>query len=249
MRLHSAEPPRGRRIVRGRERHEASLTGNGAGASIDQSSPRQRASKMWLDECLEGGVRIADPAYIRGHVEWRAERHALLVGYQNAVLTRDQLRAEIVRVAAERGPTGTMTFEERSEISDEAIVARHQLVELAAARDVLVLERLRFTRLWRPTHRCDHFIINRCELGSIARKEPRNHGKAVSQGRRGRRMENQRNDFARESVDAHGRRSLAANGPELVRQMLLDERNLRLHRELDICQRARARTARDTGQD
>ena len=152
-------------------------------------------------------------------------------------------------MAAERGAARTATLEERSEISDEAIVACHQLVELATARDVLVLERLRLARLWRPTHRCDHFIVNRRELGSTARKESRNHGKAVSQGCRGRRMENQRNDFAREPVDAHGRRSLAANRPELVRQMLLDERNLRLHREFDICQRAGARTARDPGQD
>src|SRR6185295_18605994 len=188
MRLHSAEPPRGRRIVRGRERHEASLTGNGAGASIDQSTPRQRAPKMWLDECLEGGVRIADPAYIRGHVEWRAERHALLVGHQNAELTRNQLRAEIVRVAAERGPAATTTFEERSQISDETIVARHQLVELAAARDVLVLEQLCLARHWRSHHRFHHFIVDTREFGSIARKETRTNGKAVSQGRSGRRM-------------------------------------------------------------
>jgi hypothetical protein len=57
----------------------------------------------------------------------------------------------------------------------------------------LVLERLRLTRLWRPSRRCGHFVINRCELGSIARKEPRNRGKAVTATLSRSRMESQRN--------------------------------------------------------
>ena len=178
-----------------------------------------------------------------------AEGQALLVSHQNAQLARDQFRAEIVWVAAERGAARTATLEERSEIGDEAIVARHQLVKLAATRDVLILEQLRLARLWRPHHRFDHFIINRCELGSTAREESRNHGKAMSERCRGRRMESQRNAFAREPVDANGRRPLVSNRPELVREMLLDERNLGLHRQFDICQRAGARTARHPGQD
>src|SRR6187200_2633965 len=97
---------------------------------------------MWLDERLEGGVRIADPADIRGHVEWRVERQTIFVGHEDAQLPRDQFRAQIVRVTAERGAARTATLEQRSQIRDEAIVARHQLVELATARDVLVLEQL-----------------------------------------------------------------------------------------------------------
>src|SRR6185503_9597155 len=113
----SLEPPYRPQIVRGREHPLASLTGDEARASIDQSSPGQRALKMWLDECLESGVRIPNPAHIGCHVEWRAQGLPLLVGHQNAQLARDQLRAEIVWVAAECGATGTATLKERSQIS------------------------------------------------------------------------------------------------------------------------------------
>src|SRR4051794_13549167 len=100
-------------------------------------------------------------------------------------------------MTAERRPPGPTTLEERPQIRDKAIVARHQLVQLATARNVLVLERLRLARLWWSTHRRHHFIVNRRELGSTTREESRNHRKTVSQGGRGRRMEHQGNDVAR----------------------------------------------------
>src|SRR6478752_1865150 len=113
MRQRSLEPRHRRQIVRGREHLRASLTEDEARASIDQSSPGQCASKMWLDECLESGVRISNPAHIGCHVEWGPQRLSLLVGHQNAQLTRDQFRAEIVRVTTEPGAGGTATLEER----------------------------------------------------------------------------------------------------------------------------------------
>jgi len=112
-------------------------------------------------------------------------------------------------------------------------VARHQLVELATARDVLVLEQLCLARLWGSHHRGDHFIVIAAELGSDGPERTRNHGKAVSRGVAVEGCRIRGTDFARDPVDARRRRSLASNGPELVRQMLLDERNLRLHGELD----------------
>ena len=154
-----------------------------AGASTDQSSPGQRASEMWLDECLEMAVRISHPRDIGCDVEWRVERQTLFVGHEDAQLPRDQLCAEIVRMTAERGTASMATIEQRSQISDEAIVAHHQFVQLATAGDVLIFEQLCLAGLWRSHHRGYYFIINRREFGSIARKESRNHGKAMSQGR------------------------------------------------------------------
>ena len=49
----------------------------------------------------------------------------MFVGHEHAQFPRDQFRAEIVRMTAERGTPWTATLEERSQISDEAIVARH----------------------------------------------------------------------------------------------------------------------------
>src|SRR5215208_5659683 len=98
MPLRSAEPSYRRRIVRGRERREAPLTGNEAGASVEQSSPIQRVSKMWLDDCLEIAVRIPDLPYIGCDVEWCLERQTMCVGHEDAELARDQFRAQIVRM-------------------------------------------------------------------------------------------------------------------------------------------------------
>src|SRR5256885_17186904 len=118
-------------------------------------------SNMRMDKCLERGGRVADPADIRCHIKRRVEPCALLVGTQSSERARDQFRAQIVRMTAERGPTGPLTLEQRSQIGAEAIVTRNKLVKLTAARDVLILERLRLATLRRPAHRGHHFIVNR----------------------------------------------------------------------------------------
>ena len=138
-----------------------------------QSISPRRVSACWRcgsTSALSARVGEADPAHVRCHVERRGERRALLVGDEHAELARDQLGAEIVRMAAERGPAGAAPLEERPQVGDEAIVPRHQLVQLPAARDVLVLERLRLARLWRPEHRRHHFVVDRGELGATARE-------------------------------------------------------------------------------
>ena len=53
----------------------------------------------------------------------------------------------------------------------------------------------------------------------------------------------------REPVEAERRRAAAANRPDLVGQMLLDQRNLGLHREFDVRECAGVRARRHTGQD
>ena len=55
---------------------------------------------------------------------------------------------------------------------------------------------------------------------------------------------------AGEPIDAHSLRPLPANRPQLVREVLLHQRNLRLHRELDVGQRRRvAAIGRDAGEN
>ena len=95
-------------------------------------------------------------------------------------------------MAAERGAARAAALEQRPQVGDEAIVTRHQLVQLAAGRDVLILERLRLARLRRPEHRRHHFVVDRGKLGATPGKEARDRRKAVRDRRRGRGMQNQR---------------------------------------------------------
>src|SRR5215218_9618190 len=54
----------------------------------------------------------------------------------------------------------------------------------------------------------------------------------------------------REAIDSPRLDALASHGPQLIAQMLFDERNLRLHREDDVAQPGlRAAIRRETGED
>ena len=60
----------------------------------------------------------------------------------------------------------------------------------------------------------------------------------------------QRSRLAGESIVTHAVDALAANGPKLVAQMLLDERDFGLHRDFDIGQRGfLAAVGRDAGEN
>src|SRR5690606_18545013 len=105
-----------------------------------------------LDMLAERLVRVSHPAHVRRHVEGGVKRPPALVGYGDAELPRDQLCAQIIWMAAECGAARTTPLDEWAQVGDEPIVTRHEFVELAAGRDVLILERLRLARLRRPQH-------------------------------------------------------------------------------------------------
>ena len=161
----------------------------------------------------------------------------MLIGHHHAQLAGDELGAEIVWMTAERRTVGSPApLEQRAQIGNEAIVARHQLVELPAARDVLIFEQLRLSRLRRPQNRLDDLVVNRGQLGADTGEEPRDHREAVRDRGRRRRPERQRRAGAGEPVDARRGRPLPSNRPHLVTQMLLHQGDFGLHRQFDIGQ-------------
>ena len=74
-------------------------------------------------------------------------------------------------MTAERRPASAAPLEQRPKIGDEPIVAGHQLVELTARGDVLILERLRLARLRWSQHRLHHFVIYCGELARLPGKK------------------------------------------------------------------------------
>src|SRR5262245_8376631 len=102
-----------------------------ADGSSDQSAPGQRALELRLDARPQRLVRIANPRHVGRDIERRGQWSAALVRHRHTELAGDELRAEIVRMAAE-GSGSVSLAEQRSQIGDEPIVPGHQLVELAA---------------------------------------------------------------------------------------------------------------------
>src|SRR6185369_9717810 len=115
--------------------------------------------------------------------------------------------------------------------------------------DVLILERLRLAWLRRPEHFRRELVVNRGKFGAIPREEARDRREAVRDRRRGRGLQIQGRALAGDAIEAGRGHAAASDGPQLVGQVLLDERYLRLHRELDVRQRARAGPRRDTRKD
>src|SRR5918912_4616540 len=108
-----------------------------------QPAPFERRAQQRLDLCLYPRVRVADPGHVRLDRQRRAQLPAFNVRDDDARLARDQLRAEVVRVAAdaERAPAlPQQLLHQRPQVGREAVVPRHQLVELPAARRVLVFK-------------------------------------------------------------------------------------------------------------
>ena len=151
--------------------------------SIDQSATNKRAAQVWLDLCSDCVVRVTDPRHVGRDVERRRKRPTALVGHTHTKLARDELRAEIVRMTAKRRATGAPLLDERPQIGDEAIVSREEFVELAAAGDVLILERLRFARLWSANRRFHHFVVEGAKLRTMSWKKSRHRSEPLCHGR------------------------------------------------------------------
>ena len=124
-----------------------------------------------------------------------------------------------------------------------------QPVKLATSADVLILEGQRLARLYRPERRPHDLLVNRRKLDPCARYEPRHGGEAMRDARGGVGVEFKRRTLASNAVIAFGYDAFATNGPERIGEMLLDQRNLCLHRQFDVPQaRLWATIGRDAGE-
>ena len=114
-------------------------------------------------------------------------------------------------------------------------MTRHQLIKLAAGRRILVLEA--HGPLWhRLAQLSDDLIVNGRERFARAGKESHYRRKAMVERLGARRSHREWLDCARQPIVATSLQSLPANRPELVRKMLLEERDLGLHGEDDVRQ-------------
>src|SRR5687767_5380455 len=78
-------------------------------------------------------------------VQWMSER----VRNDDAVLGRDQGRADVIWMTTDAQwlpAAGKHFAEQRAQVGDEAIVPRHQLIQLPASGGVLILETMRLAR-------------------------------------------------------------------------------------------------------
>ncbi len=218
-------------------------------------SPRRDRARFskGLDLRPDRLVRVSDPGDVRVHVERRGETTSALIGDDDSELARDELGREVIGVGADakgdpprRGERG----KDRPQVGDEAIVAGRELVELPAARDVLVLEALRFPFARRAERSFDDLFVDGGELLPRAGEEAGDHREAVRDAESPGRREREGTRLSREPIATLRARALSRNRPERIGEMLLQERDLGLDGELDVRERrCRAPVRRDTGQN
>src|SRR5205823_11601398 len=75
---------------------------------------------------------------------------AALVGHDHAGLTRNELGAQVIGMAAQARYRLGRVVQNGTQVGKKAVVAGHQLIELAARADVFVVEDLRRLAARRP---------------------------------------------------------------------------------------------------
>ncbi len=112
-------------------------------------------------------IGVTGPGYIHIDRQGRAERPPALVGDDDPQFPGDELRAQVIGVAADSQGEAALsqhTFHDRAQVGHEAVVAGHQLVKLAASRDVLVLKTVRLAQLDRPQGRPNDLLVDGGQL-------------------------------------------------------------------------------------
>src|SRR5712692_8767748 len=118
--------------------------------NIQQAAMRERALQERLDLPLNMTIRVACPRDVGFHIKRRSQSFSPGVRYDDAHFARNEFRAQIIRMAtyAKREPSPIQQgFHQRPQIGNETIVPRHQLIELAATRKILIFEAMRLPRL------------------------------------------------------------------------------------------------------
>ena len=138
--------------------------------------------------------------------------------------------------------------DQRAQVGDQPIVTGSELEELAAARSVLILERTRLAGGIAEQRR-HQLLVDARQLLAGARKKATERGVAMLEGGGARGSELERGFFAAQTVQAPRGDTLAANRPGFVAQVLLQGRDLALHRQHDVRQpRLVAAVRRDAAQ-
>src|SRR5580658_4863985 len=170
-------------------------------------------------------VGVADPRDVGVEVERSIETPVRFVGDDHAGFARDQLRTEIVRMAAQAGLKAAFEEdrrEERTQIGEKSIVADHEFVELATGRQVLVFECVRFSGAIIFEGRRRDLVVDSGENVSAAGEEAGDGAEAVREILGGRRLRREGYDLASDAIEALGVRAVSAQSPERIAEMLLD---------------------------
>ena len=232
-------PPRTRRAPgacrRTRRAQRSRPTSGSSDAWRPSIHPRARSAS-----CSSGSicarmrrVRVPHPRDVGVDAQWRIERLPVRVGDDHAALLRDQRRADVIRVtasAARQPAAREHRTQQRPQIGDEAVVAGRQLVELPTGRGVLILEALRLAgRVW--AERAAHDRLVDAPPARRARREKARHRRVtVRDASAPRRPSGGSAPVPRQAVVAMRPHAFAPHRPQLIRQVLLHERDLRLHR-------------------
>src|SRR5215218_10089447 len=117
-----------------------------------QPPPPERVLQPGLDLRADPLVRVPHPGDVGLDREQRVERFPMRVGNDHAQLPGDQFGGEIVGVTAdpERPAVASkVNVHQRADVRHESVVTRHELIELPAGGDVLILEEMGFAGLRR----------------------------------------------------------------------------------------------------
>src|SRR5262245_17211669 len=120
-----------------------------------QTAASQRTLQRGLDTLAHARIRVSDPRDVRFDVERRVNRTANAVGKNDTQLLSDHCGADVVWMTTQRvGQTarGVNRLREGPDVGDEPVPPCHQLVQLTARREVLILETRRLARHWRAEH-------------------------------------------------------------------------------------------------
>ncbi len=112
-------------------------------------------------------------------------------------------------------------------------MAGHQLVQLAARARVLILEARGAARL-RLHQRVRDLVVDRAEDLTRAREEAHHSREPVRDRGGAGTPQCEWLGLARDAIPAPRRHAFTPQRPQLIREVLLQERNLGLHREHDV---------------
>src|SRR5262249_35818166 len=152
-------------------------------------------------------------------------------------LAGDELRAEVVGVAADAelpAARAQERLDHGAQVGDPAVMPGAELVELPRRRDVLVLEGEGAAAPRGAEDLLADLVVDRAQLGARPGEETAEAAEALQDGGGARRPQGERLPRAGRAIEALGAHPLAGDRPQLVGEVLLDERDLRLHGQGDV---------------
>src|SRR5215470_19724700 len=149
---------------------------------LQQAAPSEGLLEQRLDFVSNPSVRIACPGYVGFQIQRRAQGIAARVSDDDAHLSRDHFGAKIIRMAAYpkcQPASVQQRFHKRAQVGNETVVPGHKLIELSAARQVLVFEAMRFAWQDLAKRSARYFFVDRGKFVTGPREEPGHRGKSM----------------------------------------------------------------------